>query len=87
MPPYEITLPVLDKLNKIVDNHIEECIQDETSAILHELRNVTGFLNTDVKIDEIDERLNDVVNDDEGITKLDNKLKKLVKSIFNIEVD
>ena len=38
-----------------------------------------GFLNTEIKIEEIDERLNDVVNEDEDITKLNTKLKTVLQ--------
>ena len=51
------------------------------------MRRVKGFLNTQIKIEEIDERLNDVVNEDEDITKLNTKLKTVLKSVFNIEVE
>ena len=33
VPPYEITLPVLDKLNEIVGEKIKDCIEDETLDI------------------------------------------------------
>jgi hypothetical protein len=87
VPPYEITLPVLDKLNKIVEGKIKDCIEDEKFVIIDELYRVEGFLNTEIKTDEIDDRLNDVVNEDEDITKFNTKLKRVVKSVFKIEVD
>src|SRR6476620_2490879 len=40
VPPYKITLPVLDRLNLIVDKQIEACIQDERVAIRNELYQV-----------------------------------------------
>ena len=33
VPPYEITLPVIEKLNKIVDKQIKDCIRDEAFVI------------------------------------------------------
>ena len=83
VPPYKITLPILDKLNSIVDMKIEDCIQDERRVIMDELYQVRGLLNTDVKMDEIDERLNEIVNEDEDIIKFTRKLEKLVKSSFS----
>ena len=82
VPPYKIILPILDRLNSIVDMKIADCIQDEKRVIMDELWQVRGLLNTDAKMDEIDERLNDIVNDDEDITKFTRKLEKLVKSSF-----
>ena len=82
VPPYKIILPILDRLNSIVDMKIADCIQDERRVIMDELWQVRGLLNTDAKMDEIDERLNDIVNDDEDITKFSRKLEKLVKSSF-----
>ena len=62
---------------------IEDCIQDERRVIMDELYQVRGLLNTDVKMDEIDERLNEIVNEDEDIIKFTRKLEKLVKSSFS----
>ena len=84
VPPYEITLPVLDRLNMLVGKQIEQCIKDERVAILDELYQFRGLLNTRAKMDEIDERLNDMVNEDEDIDKFTKKLEKLIKSSFNI---
>ena len=84
VPPYEITLPVLDRLNMLVGKQIEQCIKYQRVAILDELYQFRGLLNTRAKMDEIDERLNDMVNEDEDIDKFTKKLEKLIKSSFNI---
>ena len=82
IPPYNITLPVLDELENLVDRQIESCIENEVETIKDDLYQVKGFLNTDVKIEEIDEQLNDIVNEDEYIQTLNKKIKRFVKSLF-----
>jgi hypothetical protein len=84
VPPYEVTLPVLDRLKIVVDKQIEECIKDDRVVIIDELRQVRGLLHVDIKKDEIDERLNDIVYNDKDITKFVEKLDKLIKHSFNI---
>jgi hypothetical protein len=84
VPPYEITFPVLDRLKMVVDKQIEERIKDERVVIIDELRQVRGLLNVDIKKDEIDERLNDIINYDKDITKFVENLDKLIKNSFNI---
>jgi len=37
VPPYKITLPVIDELNKILDEQIKDCIHDEELVISKEL--------------------------------------------------
>ena len=83
VPPYKITLPILDRLSSIVDMKIADCIQDERRVIMDELLQVRGLLNTGAKMDEIDGRLTEIVNEDEDITKFTRKLEKLVKSSFS----
>jgi hypothetical protein len=51
VPPYEITLPILDKLKEILDEKIDDCIEDEIYIQRSELRHVKGFLNVQIKID------------------------------------
>lgn len=82
VPPYEITLPVLDRLNTIVERMIGNSIEDEITIIRSGLRRFRGLLNIDSKMEEIDERLTDIVNEDEDIANLAKKLKKVVKSYF-----
>jgi hypothetical protein len=82
VPPYEITFPVLDRLKMLVDKQVEECIKDERVVIKNELWQVRGLLNVDIKKDEIDERLNDIVSNDKDITKFVEKLDKLIKDFF-----
>jgi hypothetical protein len=84
VPPYEITFPVLDRLKMLVDKQVEECIKDEKVVIINELWQGRGLLNVDIKKDEIDERLNDIVSNDKDITKFVEKLDKLIKDSFNI---
>ena len=80
VPPYEITLPIMDKLNQIVDKLISECIREEALVIIDELYKVKGLLNTDVKMDQIHDRLTDKVDEDENLTKFSKKLERLIKS-------
>ena len=87
VPPYIITLPIMDKLNEIIDKQIRDCTLDEVVAISGELRKVKGLLNTDVKREQIHERLTNVVNEDENLTKFSKKLERLVKSSFKMDVD
>jgi len=87
VPPYEITLPVLDKLNNLVAIQIKECIQDEVNDIYSDLREVRGLLNTDVKIEEIDTNLNELVNNDREIKNLSKQLENVIESSFNIGDD
>ena len=68
----------------LVGKQIEQCIKYERVAILDELYQFRGLLNTRAKMDEIDERLNDMVNEEEDIDKFSKKLEKLIKSSFNI---
>jgi hypothetical protein len=87
VPPYKITLPIIEELNKIVDKQIKDCIRDEAFVIVDELHKVKGLLNTDVKREQIHERLTDIVNEDENLTKFSKKLERLVKSSFKMDVD
>ena len=56
-------------------------------SLLDELYKVKGLLNTDVKMEQIHERLTDVVNEDENLTKFSKKLERLVKSSLKMDVD
>jgi hypothetical protein len=85
MPPYKITLPVIDELNKILDEQIRECLLDETVKINGELYKVKGFLNTNVRKRQIHERLTDIVDEDENLTKFSEKLERLIKSSFKMD--
>jgi hypothetical protein len=87
VPPYKITLPVIDELNKILDEQIKDCIHDEALVISKELWKVKGLLNTKVKKLQIDERLTDIVYEDENLTKFSEELERLIKSSFKIDVD
>lgn len=87
VPPYKITLPIIEELNKRVDKQIKNCIRDEAFVIVDELYKVKGLLNTDVKREQIHERLTDVVNEDENLTKFSKKLERLVKSSFKMDMD
>jgi hypothetical protein len=87
VPPYEITLPVLDRLNSLAAAMINESIKYEKRNILNGLYFVRGHLNIDEKMYEIDDRLNDKKNANDEIIKLDKKLKKVVKSTFGIDVN
>lgn len=87
VPPYKITLPIIEELNKIVDKQIKDCIRDEAFVIVDELYKVKGLLNTNVKREQIHERLTDVVNEDENLTQFSKKLERLVKSSFKMDVD
>ena len=83
VPPYNITLPILEELNKMVDKQIKDCILDENVAISVELHKVKGLLNTDVKKEQIHERLTEIVYEDENLTKFSKKLEQLIDSSFN----
>jgi hypothetical protein len=83
VPPYKITLPILEKLNTMVQKQIKHCVLDEKVAISVELHKVKGLLNTQVKEEQIHERLTDKVNEDENLKKFSKKLERLVKSSFN----
>ena len=87
VPPYKITLPVLDQLNIIVQRTISERMQDKIHAIKNELHIVRGLLDTEAKTDEIDDRLSDIINKDKHIANLTKKLKRAVRSVFKIDVD
>ena len=87
VPPYEITLPIIEELNKIVDKQIKDCIRDEAFVIVDELYKVKGLLNTDVKMEQIHERLTDVVNEDENLTKFSKKLERLVNDHFGSAIN
>jgi hypothetical protein len=80
-------LPVIDELNKILDEQIKDCIHDEELVISKELWKVKGLLNTKVKKLQIDERLTDIVYEDENLTKFSEELERLIKSSFKIDGD
>ena len=69
-------------MNELVDKKIEDCIKDETEDINSELSVVEGHFKVREKKTQIHERLIDIVNSDEEITKINDKLKKVVKSSF-----
>ena len=46
---------------------------------------VKGLLNTDVKRQQIHERLTDIVDEDENLTKFSKKLERLIKSSFDVD--
>lgn len=75
VPPYKLTLPILDKLGEKVDKMVSECISDEVNSICDELRDTDGLLNVDIKQDEIHERLCELIDEDESIRALNDKLK------------
>ena len=83
VPPYKITLPILEKLNKMVQKQIRDCILDEEITISIELNKVEGFLNTQVKKEQIHERLTDIVDNDENIIKFSERLEQWIDSSFN----
>jgi hypothetical protein len=83
VPPYKITLPILEEVNNMIQKQIKHCILDEEVAICSELHKVKGLLNTQVKEEQIHERLTDIVNEDENLKKFSKKLERLVKSSFN----
>lgn len=87
VPPHEYTLPVLVILNEIVEKKLEDCIEEEAYLQRSKLRRVKGFLNVEIKIDKIDQRFSDVVYENEDISKLNTKLKRVIKSVFKIEVE
>ncbi|HSF49793.1 MAG TPA: hypothetical protein VLA74_03455, partial [Nitrososphaeraceae archaeon] len=83
VPPYKITLPVMDKLNKMVNKQIRDCTRDEEITISVELYKVKGLLNTQIKEEQIHERLIEIVANDENIIKFSEKLEQLINSSFN----
>lgn len=85
VPPYRITLPIIDQLNRIAERTIENCIEVEAQTITDELYHVKGLLNTDAKEEEIHDRLSDIVNDDEDVEKLKNKVEELITSLYGDE--
>ena len=85
--PYKITLPIMDKLNSRVEILIDDAIRDEKDVISDELSEVNGLLNTRVKKAQVHERLMDIVDEDEDITKFSEELERLIKSSFKIDVD
>jgi hypothetical protein len=85
VPPYRITLPIMDELNKIVSKQIRDCILEETIDISSELYKVKGLLNTKVKRLQIHEQLKDIVDEDENLTEFSKKLERLVKSSFKMD--
>lgn len=87
VPPYKIKLPIMEELNKIVDQQIKYFIRDEAFVIVDELYQVRGLLNTDVKREQIHERLMKVVNENENLTKFSKKVARLVKSSFKMDVE
>ena len=78
VPPYPITLPIMDKLEEMVYKEITECIKDERKAILNEFQKVGGLLNIDVKAHQIHERLMELVDEDENIAKFSEKLEQFI---------
>lgn len=87
VPPYEITLSVLDNLNSIIAEKIETLISNKVDEIKNKLYRVNGLLITDVKEEEIQETLEDMVNDDEEISGVKKTLKELLNKTLNIEDD
>ena len=85
VPPYRITLPIMDELNEMVKKQIRDCTLDEEIDISRELHKVKGLLNTEVKKRQIHERLTEIVDDDENLTKFSKKLERLLKSSFKMD--
>jgi hypothetical protein len=81
VPPYSITLPIIEYLNEMVETVIERCIEEETQTITDELSNVRGLLDTDAKIEGIHDILSDIVNEDDEVQKLTKKVEALIKSL------
>ncbi|HJT83414.1 MAG TPA: hypothetical protein VJ697_02935, partial [Nitrososphaeraceae archaeon] len=87
VPPYPITLPIMDKLKEIVDKEIIEFTKDERKIILNELQKVEGLFNIDVKAYQIDERLREVVDNNENLTKLSEKLEQVMDAFNDVDWD
>ena len=66
---------------------IKDCIHDEAFVISKELYKIKGLLKTQVKQEQIHERLTDIVYEDENLTKFSEELEKLIKSSFKTDVD
>ena len=77
----------MDKLKEIVDKEIIEFTKDERKIILNELQKVEGLFNIDVKAYQIDERLREVVDNNENLTKLSEKLEQVMDAFNDVDWD
>jgi hypothetical protein len=82
VPPYVITLDIIDELKDVVDGHIDDCIEDEVNVITGQLIQVKGFLNVKAKMLQIHKRLTDIIDEDEKLTEFRDKLEDLIESSF-----
>ena len=85
VPPYKIILPIIEKLNEMVNKQIKDAIREEELVIFDELLRTKGLLKTQVKMLQIHERLTDIVDEDENLTKFSKKLERLIKSSFKMD--
>jgi len=83
LPPYEIRIPALEKLNLLVNSQIVNCTEDEIETIRKELKRVPGLLDVELKTDDINDRLNDLVNEDKDLSKVNKGLEKLIDRYFS----
>ncbi len=84
MPGNEMLYPKrLQEFNTFVNLYVENVVKDEETKIENDLQNTKGIIDIDVKNEEIQKQLDEIVSNDDGVklivSKVDEILKELIK--------